>query len=180
MSASPSRVTAGRETRAPVFDAAIRRLAASGPDASFATIAAEVGVTQGALCHRFGSEEGLVEAVYKETVRCHAERVVEASSTGTTRQRLRGQLGASARLYGSDTPFHHLLLRLHVEAASRPHLATIALRVQHRQREYVNSRVAVGDAVNAAVQGLLVQQREPPDPQRRMTKTFADLLEALL
>lgn len=197
MSAALSRVAAGRETRARLLDAAIGRLSEAGPDASFDQIAADAGVTKGALYHHFGSKEGLVEEVYKEAVRRHAERVVAASSAGTGRERLQGLIHESGRLYGSGTPFYRLLLRLHVEAgASRPHLAPIARRVQQRQREYMTELVAagqadgsiradidaaaLGDTVNAVMQGLLVQQLEPPAAQRRSTETFADLLEVLL
>jgi AcrR family transcriptional regulator len=197
MSVATSRVAAGLQTRARLLDAAITRLAESGPDASFTTIAADVGVTKGALYHHFGSKDGLVEEVYKEAVRRHVERAIAASATGTGRERLRGLIDASARLYGSGTPFYRLLLRLHVEAGtSRPNLAPIARRVQRRQREYMTALVAagqadgsiradidpaaLGDTVNAALQGLLVQQLEPVAAQRRATESFADLLEVLL
>jgi AcrR family transcriptional regulator len=197
MSVATSRVAAGLQTRARLLDAAISRLAESGPDASFETIAADVGVTKGALYHHFASKDGLVEQVYKEAVRRHAERVIAASAAGTGRERLHGLIDATARLYGSGTPFYRLLLRLHVEAGtSRPHLAPIARRVQRRQREYMTALVAagqadgsirpdvdaaaLGDTVNAALQGLLVQQLEPVAAQRRATESFADLLEVLL
>jgi AcrR family transcriptional regulator len=192
-----SRVAAGLQTRMRLLDAAIRRLADGGPDTSFDVIAADVGVTKGALYHHFGSKEGLVEAVYKESVRRHAERVIEASETGTGRERLHRLIGSSATLYGSGTPFYRLLLRLHVEAGgSRPHLAPTARRVQRRQREYMTDLIAVGQAdgsirddvdaealgqaVNAALQGFLVQQLEPAAAQRRATEAFAQLLEVLL
>lgn len=197
MSVATSRVAAGQQTRARLLDAAIARLAETGPDASFATIAADVGVTKGALYHHFSSKDGLIEAVYKEAVRRHAEQVIAASTEGTGRERLRGLIDTSARLYGSGTPFYRLLLRLHVEAGtSRPNLAPIARRVQRRQREYMTTIVAAGQAdgsirgdidaaavgqtVNAALQGLLVQQLEPVAAQRRATESFAELLEALL
>jgi AcrR family transcriptional regulator len=197
MSAATNRVAAGRRTRARLLDAAIERLAAAGPDASFDAIAGDVGVTKGALYHHFGSKDGLIEEVYKEAVRRHADRVIEASSSGSGGERLQGLVGATARLYGSGTPFYRLLLRLHVEAgASRPHLAPIARRVQRRQREYMSQLVAAGQTdgsiradidpvamggtVNAALQGLLVQQLEPPIVQRRAAEAFAELLETLL
>lgn len=197
MSVAVTRVAAGRRTRARLLDAAIKRLADGGPDASFDAIAADVGVTKGALYHHFGSKEGLVEEVYKDSVRRHAERVVAASSDGTGRERLRGLVEASARLYGSGTPFYKLLLRLHVEAgSSRPHLAPIARRVQRRQRAYMTELVAAGqadgslrtdidagaagDMVNAVLQGMLVQQLEPAAKQRRAARGFADLLDTLL
>jgi AcrR family transcriptional regulator len=156
-----------------------------------------VGVTKGALYHHFGSEEGLVEEVYKEAIRRHAERVVAASSSGSGRQRLQGLVRATARLYGSGTPFYRLLLRLHVEAGTpRPHLARTARRVQARQREYMAGLVAagqvdgsicsdveagaVGEMVNATLQGLLVRQLEPVAHQRRATEAFARLIKAPL
>ncbi len=197
MSTATTRVAAGRETRARLIDAAINRLAETGPDASFEVIAADVGVTKGALYHHFGSKEGLVEEVYKEAVRQHSDRVIDGSSVGTGRARLHGLIAVSAKLYGSGTPFYRLLLRLHVEAgASRPYLAPIARRVQARQREYmtelvlagqedgsirddVNPRV-LGQAVNAALQGFLVQQLEPTSAQRQAAEEFAELLEVLL
>jgi AcrR family transcriptional regulator len=180
-----------------LLDAAIARLAEVGPDASFDAIAADVGVTKGALYHHFGSKEGLVSEIYKEAVRRHAERVIEASHDGTGRDRLQGLVEASAILYGSGTPFYRLLLRLHVEAGtSRPYLADTARAVQRRQRDYmtelvevgqrdgsirddVNAR-ALGDSINAVMQGFLVQQLEPVAAQRRATEAFADLLETLL
>lgn len=197
MRSATTRVAAGRETRARLIEASISRLAETGPDASFDAIAADVGLTKGALYHHFGSKETLVEEVYKESVRRHAERVVAASTDGHGRERLHGLIAETARLYGSGTPFYRLLLRLHVEAgASRPHLAPIARRVQARQRAYMIELVAagqrdgsirgdidpeaLGQTVNAALQGLLVQQLEPPAHQRRAAEAFADLLEALL
>jgi hypothetical protein len=85
----------------------------------------------------------------------------------------------------------------HVEAgASRPHLAPIARQVQRRQHEYMAQLViagqeggsirddidarALGETVNAALQGLLVQQLEPVAAQRRATRALAELLEVLL
>jgi AcrR family transcriptional regulator len=197
MSVATSRVVAGQETRARLIDAAISRLAESGPDASFDTIAADVGVTKGALYHHFGSKDALVEAVFKEAVRRHADRVVADSADGTGRERLHGLISSSARLYGSGTSFYRLLLRLHVEAGtSRPSLAPIARQVQRRQREYMTALVAagqadgsirsdidaaaLGDTVNAAMQGILVQQLEPPADQRRIAENFGALLEVLL
>lgn len=197
MSAATTRVAAGRETRARLLDAATERLSETGPDASFDAIAADVGVTRGALYHHFSSKEQLVEEVYKEAVRRHAEQVMAGSSTGTGRERLRSLVAESAKLYGSGTPFYRLLLRLHVEAGtSRPYLAPVARRVQARQREYMTSIVvagqgdgsiredvnahALGQMVNAALQGFLVQQVDPPSAQRRAAEEFGDLLEALL
>jgi AcrR family transcriptional regulator len=192
-----SRVESGQRTRERLLDAAIRRLAEGGPDTSFDVIAAEVGVTKGAMYHHFRSKEALIEEVYKEAVRRHADRVIAASEDGTGRERLQGLVLATARLYGSETPFYRLLLRLHVEAgSSRPHLAPIARRVQRRQRAYMAELLragqadgslradvdadAGGDMVNAALQGLLVQQLEPVVAQRRATEDFARLLEMLL
>lgn len=197
MTAATARVKAGRQTRARLLDAAIQRLSESGPDASFDAIAADVGVTKGALYHHFRSKEGLVEEIYKESVRRHAERVIAASSEGNGSQRLHGLIDESAKLYGSDTPFYKLLLRLHVEAGtSRPYLAEIARRVQASQREYMTALVhagqqdgsirrdidaaALGQAVNAAMQGFLVQQLEPPAVQRRAAEAFGAMLETLL
>lgn len=197
MPSATTRVEAGQETRARLIEAATEHMAEGGAAVNFEAIGAGVGLTRGALYHHFGSVEGLVEAVYKEAVRRHSERVVEASSSGSGRERLLGLVDASAALYGSGTPSYRLLLRLHVEAgASRAHLAPIARRVQRRQREYMTDLVAagqadgsirrdvdpdaLGQAVNAALQGLLVQQLEPPAEQRRAGAAFAELLEVLL
>lgn len=197
MSTALTRVAAGKKTRERLIEASIARLAETGPDASFDAIAADVGMTKGALYHHFRSKEGLVEEVYKEAVRRHAAQVVAESSSGTGRQRLHGLIAESAKLYGSGTPFYRLLLRLHVEAgASRVHLSPIARRVQSRQREYMTALVeagqrdgsirrdidarALGEAVNASMQGFLVQQLEPPDVQREAAERFGELLEVLL
>jgi len=197
VSVPSSRVAAGLETRGRLLDAAITRLAEVGPDASFDAIAADVGVTKGALYHHFGSKEGLVSEIYKEAVRRHAERVIDASQEGTGRERLQGLIAASTRLYGSGTPFYRLLLRLHVEAGtSRPYLAETARAVQRRQRDYMTELVeagqrdgsirddldarALGETVNAVMQGFLVQQLEPVAEQRRATQSFAQLLERVL
>jgi AcrR family transcriptional regulator len=191
------RVASGQATRARLLDAAIVRMAEDGLETTFDVIAADVGVTKGALYHHFGSKEGLVEEVFKESVRRHAERVVAGSAAGTGRERLLGLIDVSARLYGSGTPFYRLLLRLRVEAgSSRPHLATIARRVQRRQREYMTELVRagqqdgsirtdveaahVGETVNAALQGFLVQQLEPIDMKQRATQGFRVLMERWL
>jgi AcrR family transcriptional regulator len=197
MSAATTRVAAGRDTRERLIDAAIARLSETGPDATFDAIAADVGVTKGALYHHFGSKEGLVEEVYKEAIRRHAAAVIAASSDGSGRQRLHGLIAESAKLYGSGTPFYRLLLRLHVEAgSSRPYLAPIARRVQLRQRDYMTALVgagqedrsirgdvdagALGQMVNAALQGFLVRQVEPEHTQRQAAEEFGELLGVLL
>jgi AcrR family transcriptional regulator len=59
--------------RARIRDAAIRRFGSDGFGASVRAIAADAAVSPGLVMHHFGSKEGLVEAVYKEAVRRHAE-----------------------------------------------------------------------------------------------------------
>jgi AcrR family transcriptional regulator len=192
-----TRAAAAEVTRARLIDAAIARFAADGLGASFAAVAADVGVTKGALYHHFGSKEGLVEAVYKEAIRRHADRVVEASARGSGRERLLALVDASTRLYSSRTPFYRLLVTLHLAAAmERPSLADIARRMQRTQREFMIELVrqgqrdgsirpqldaeAVGLTVNAALEGFLTQQLEPPAAQRRWVAKFRSLLEDLL
>ena len=191
------RAAAAEGTRARLIDAAIERFAADGPSVSFEAVARDVGVTKGALYHHFGSKDGLVEEVYKEAVRRHAARVVEASAAGTGRERLLALIDASARLYGSRTPFYRLLTSLHLTAAmERPLLADIARRVQRRQREFMIDLVrqgqrdgsirpeldaeGVGLTVNAALEGFLTQQLEPPAAQRRWVAKFRSLMEEIL
>jgi AcrR family transcriptional regulator len=192
-----SRAAAAEVTRTRLIDAAIERFAADGLGASFDAVAAEVGVTKGALYHHFGSKEGLVEAVYKEAIRRHADRVVAASASGDGRTRLLALVDASARLYASRTPFYRVLVALHLAAAvERPTLAEIARRMQRTQRDFMIDLVrqgqrdgsirpeldaeAVGLTVNAALEGFLTQQLEPPAQQRRWVAKFRSLLEDLL
>jgi AcrR family transcriptional regulator len=191
------RAAAAEVTRARLIDAAIQRFAADGLGASFDVVAADVGVTKGALYHHFGSKEGLVEAVYKEAIRRHADRVIEASATGSGRDRLLALVDASSRLYGSRTPFYRLLVSLHLAAAmERPALADTARRMQRSQREFMIDLVregqrdgsiradldaeGVGLTVNAALEGFLTQQLEPPATQRRWVAKFRSLMEDLL
>jgi AcrR family transcriptional regulator len=169
-----TRAAAAEVTRTRLIDAAIERFAADGLGASFDAVAAEVGVTKGALYHHFASKEGLVEAVYKEAIGRHADRVVAASADGDGRARLLALVDASARLYASRTPFYRVLGALHLAAAAdRPGLADIARRVQRTQRDFMIELVrqgqrdgsidprldaeAVGLTVNAALAGLLTQ-----------------------
>jgi len=192
-----TRAAAAEVTRARLVEAAIERFAADGLGASFAVVAADVGVTKGALYHHFGSKDGLVEAVYKETIRRHAERVVAASSHGDGRTRLLALIDASAQLYSSRTPFYRLLIALHVAAAiERPELADIARRMQANQRDFMIGLVrqgqadgsiraaldaeAVGLTVNAALEGFLADQLEPPATLRRRVAKFRSLMEDLL
>ena len=192
-----SRTEAKRDTRKRLLEAAIDRMAGGDKPVSFDAIAADVGLTKGALYHHFGSFDGLVEEVYKEAIRRHAERVIDASLEGTGRERLHHIIGSSAALLGSDTPFYRLLLRLHVEAgASRAHLAPINREVQERQRAYFTSLIVagqqdgsiradvdpatVGIMINATLQGLLVQQHEPARDQRQAAERFDDLLDVIL
>ena len=191
------RVELGERTRSALLDAAIERFAEHGPGTSFDVVAADVGVTKGALYHHFGSKDGLVEEVYKEAIRRHAARVMEASASGDGRARLLALVDASARLYSSRTPFYRLLTTLHLEAATnRRHLEDVARRVQRRQRDHMIELVrtgqrdgsiradvdaeAVGLTVNAALEGFLVQQLEPQAAQRRWVAKFRNLLEDLL
>jgi AcrR family transcriptional regulator len=191
------RAAAAEVTRQRLIDAAIERFAADGLTASFDAVARDVGVTKGALYHHFGSKDGLLEAVYKDAIRHHAEQVVAASAQGTGRARLLALVDESARLYGSRTPFYRLLIALHLAAATtRPELADIAARVQRRQRQYMVSLVragqadgsiapgrdpvAVGLTVNAALDGFLVNQLEPAQVQRRWVVKFRHLLEEIL
>lgn len=193
----PTRAASADQTRSSLIDAAIERFAEHGLRASFESVAADVGVTKGALYHHFGSKEGLVEEVYKEAINRHADRVLAASATGTGRERLFALIDESARLYSSRTPFYRLLTALHMAATtSRPHLAPIARRVQERQRAFMIGLVregqqdgsiredrdaeAVGLTVNAALEGFLVQQLEPVATQRRWVGAFRDLMEDIL
>jgi AcrR family transcriptional regulator len=192
-----ARAAAAEVTRARLVDSALERFAVDGLGASFDAVAAEVGVTKGALYHHFGSKDGLVEAVYKEAIRRHADRVIEASREGTGRERLLALVDASARLYASRTPFYRVLISLHITAAmERPALADIARRMQRSQRDYMIGLVregqldgsirttldaeAAGLTVNAALEGFLIQQLEPPAQQRRWVAKFRSLLEDLL
>lgn len=192
-----TRAAAAEVTRARLIDAAIARFGADGIGVSFDAVAADVGVTKGALYHHFGSKEGLVEAVYKELIRRHADRVVAATADGDGRARLLALVDESARLYASRTPFYRLLTSLHLAAAmERPALADIARRVQRTQREYMVGLARAGQAdgsiradvdaeaigltVNAALEGFLTQQLEPPATQRRWVAQFRRLLEDLL
>ena len=191
------RAAAAEVTRARLIDAAIERFAADGPGASFDAVAADVGVTKGALYHHFGSKEGLVEAVYKEAVRRHADRVVEASAHGTGRERLLALVDASrapVRLAHAVLPAARLAA--HGRGGERPALAEIARRVQRNQRDFMIGLVregqadgsiradldaeAVGLTVNAALGGFLTQQLEPPAAQRRWVAKFRSLMEDIL
>jgi AcrR family transcriptional regulator len=193
----PTRADAAEATRSALIDAAIERFASDGLRASFDAVAADVGVTKGALYHHFGSKDGLVEAVYKEAIRRHADRVIAASSDGDGRTRLLALVDASTRLYTSRTPFYRLLVTLHLSAAmERPALAEIARRMQRTQRDFMIGLVhqgqrdgsirpqldaeAAGLTVNAALEGFLTQQLEPPAQQRRWVASFRSLLEDLL
>lgn len=192
-----TRATAAEDTRNALIDAAINRFAADGLGASFDAVARDVGVTKGALYHHFSSKDGLVEAVYREAIGRHADRVVAASADGTGRERLLALVDASARLYTSRTPFYRVLSMLHLSAAlDRPALAEIARRVQRSQRDFMIDLVrqgqrdgsirpdldaeATGLTVNAALAGFLTQQLEPPSQQRRWVAKFRSLLEDLL
>jgi AcrR family transcriptional regulator len=192
-----ARALSAAQTRERLIDAAIERFAADGLGASFDAVAAQIGVTKGALYHHFGSKDGLVEAVYRESIKRHAARVIGESTEGTGRERLFGLIGASTRLYTSGTPFYRLLLRLHLEAgANRSHLAAIARKVQRNQREYMAGLVrdgqrdgsirpdldaeAVGYTINAALQGFLVEQLEPAGTKRRWLASFRRLMEETL
>jgi len=186
---STSRAASADRTRRALLDAAIERFAAAGAVTSFDAVAAEAGVTKGALYHHFGSKEGFIEAVYVEAVNRHAKRVIEASSGGDGRSRLFALIDSSARLYTSRTPFYRLLIELHHDAVTtRPHLAPIARRVQEAQRTYAIGLIrggqedgsirrgidaeALGLTVNAALMGFLVQQLEPVAVQRRWIAKF--------
>ncbi len=196
--ASTSRAVSAEATRRRLLDAAIRRFAADGLQASFDAIAADAGATKGALYHHFGSKDGLVQAVYREAVNRHARRVLDDSAQGTGRERLLGLIDASTRLYASRTPFYRLLVALHIEAAgTRPQLLGIAERVHRGQRDHMTALVragqadgsiradvdpeAVGLTVNAALEGfVLVHQLETAASQRRLVAKFRRLMEDLL
>ena len=194
----PTRAQTAEVTRTRIIDAAIERFAADGLGASFDAVAADIGVTKGALYHHFGSKDGLVEAVYKEAIRRHAERAVQASANGDGRTRLLALVEASTRLYTSRTAFYRVLVALHVSAgADRPALADIARRMQRNQRDFMIGLVRIGQqdgsiaprldaealglTVNATLTGLLTtEQLESPAQQRRNAAKFRSLLEDLL
>lgn len=192
-----TRAASADRTKRALIDAAIERFAADGAISSFDAVAADAGVTKGALYHHFGSKDGFVEAVYIETINRHAARVIEASSAGDGRTRLFALIDSSARLYTSRTPFYRLLVQLHHESATtRRHLAPIARRVQDAQRTYMIGLVragqedgsiradldaeALGLTINAALMGFLVQQLEPVAVQRHWIATFRSLIEEII
>lgn len=195
---STTRAASAQATRRRLLDAAIERFAADGLQVSFDAVAADAGATKGALYHHFGSKDGLVQAVYREAVNRHAQRVLHDSAQGTGRQRLLGLIDASTRLYTSRTPFYRLLVALHLDAAgARPQLLDIAERVHRQQRDHMIALVragqadgsiradvdpeAVGVTVNAALEGfVLVHQLESADSQRRLVAKFRQLMEDLL
>ncbi len=189
-----TRAAAADRTRGALIDAAIERFAEAGAVTSFDAVAAEVGVTKGALYHHFASKDGLIQAVYVEVINRHAARVIKASSSGTGAARLLGLIDSSARLYTSRTPFYRLLIALHHDAATtRPSLAPIARRAQDAQREYMVGLVRAGQAdgsiragvdaealgltINAALMGFLVQQLEPVAIQRHWIAKFRHLIQ---
>lgn len=186
------RAASAEQTHARLLDAAIERFAADGLEASFDVVAADAGVTKGALYHHFGSKQGLVEAVYREAIQRHAARVVAASSAGTGRERLLGLVDSSVELYSSGTPFYRLLSQLQEAASRAPALAQIAERSQANQLAYFTDAVVRGQhdgsirpdldpealalVVRASVLGLLVPPQVPP----RLLSRFSSLLEDLL
>lgn len=186
------RAASAELTRARLLDAAIDRFATDGLDASFDAVAADAGVTKGALYHHFASKQGLVEAVYREAIQRHAARVIAASSSGTGRERLLGLVSSSVELYSSSTPFYRLLSQLHDAASRSEALGAIAERSQGNQLAYFTAAVVRGQrdgsvradvdpealalVVRASVLGLLVPPRVPP----RLLSQFTSLMEDLL
>ena len=70
-------------------------------------------MTKGALYHHFSSKDGLIEAVYRETIRRHSEQVIAQSSDGDGRTRTSQVLGAgggagSGRVLGFGDGGHGL------------------------------------------------------------------------
>ncbi len=187
------RAVAAELTRSRLIDAAIMRFAADGLGASFDTVAADAGVTKGALYHHFTSKQGLIEAVYREAIQRHAARVVEESSGGDGRARLRGLIDSSFALYSSGTPFYGLLWQLHAAAARRPELSAIAERSQRNQREYLEAIVRRGQAdgslrpgldpealavvLNSAIVGVLLGAPLSPSLLSRIPTLLEDLLQ---
>ncbi len=186
-----------RTAIARIRDAAVDQWGQQGFTVGLRSIAEAAGVSAALVIHHFGSKDGLIEAVYREVVNRHATRVIDASSTGTGRERLLALIDASTRLYTSRTPFYRLLVQLHLESTTnRTHLAPIARRVQRNQRDYmvglaragqrdgsIRSDVdadAIGLTVNAALEGFLVQQLEPQGTQRRWIAKFRTLMEDIL
>jgi len=194
VTATPTPRAASAElTRARLLDAAIARFAADGLGASVDAVAADAGVTKGALYHHFASKQGLVEAVYREAIQRHAVRVVAASSSGTGRDRLLGLVASSLELYSSRTAFYALLWQLHDAAGRTSELARIAGRSQRNQLEYLANLVEGGQGdgsirsgldpealaltVNAALVGLLVGPQVSPRLLSRFTSLMEDLLQ---
>lgn len=187
------RAASAELTRARLLDAAIARFAADGLEASFDAVAADAGVTKGALYHHFASKQGLVEAVYREAIQRHATQVVAASSKGTGRERLLGLVASSVELYSSNTPFYRLLAQLHDAASRSPALGQIAERSQRNQLDYFTAAVVRGQrdgsvradldpealalVVRASVLGLLVPPRVAPPLLSRFTSLMEDLLQ---
>ncbi|MCW3010478.1 MAG: transcriptional regulator, tetR family protein [Solirubrobacterales bacterium] len=191
--APTSRAVAAEATRARLIDVAITRFAADGLETSFDLVAADAGVSKGALYHHFASKQGLVDAVYREAIQRHAARVVAASSTGTGRERLLGLVSSSIELYSSSTPFYQLLSRLHDAGSRSPSLAAISERSQRNQLDYFTAAVERGQRdgsirtgldpealallVRASVLGLLVPPRVSPQLLSRFTTLLEDLLQ---
>jgi AcrR family transcriptional regulator len=188
------------ETRQRILTAARRAFAERGYDATTnKDVAAEVGITTGAIYHYFASKADLYLAVYDEVQDLVYGRFEKAVLTHRRfADRLDAVLDESVELNRHEPSLAAFVVGVPTEAARHPDLAERLAPLQARARAFFRDMVdealaageiesgvtaeAVNDVINALLAGLARQANLVGDPARhaRATEVVKRLVDGRL
>jgi AcrR family transcriptional regulator len=157
------------ETRNALLEGARRIFARDGYEATTnRSIAAEVGITTGAIYHYFPSKAELYAAVYAQVQDVVYDRFEEAVlEKGTLTERFGRALRAAVDLNRDDSSLAGFVVTVSTESQRHPELFDLLSSMRSRSAAFINRLVA-----DAAANGEFAEGVEP--------KAVEDLLSAVM
>src|SRR5947209_1425098 len=178
--------TPPQDTRLAIIEAAVRIFARSGvPAATLEDIAAEAGVTRGALCWHFHSKDELVAAIIKHfsphsMIRPVIDQIEQDLQNGVQLDDetiFRQLAGAFYDAFTAQSDFARLAILLVYSHPQAAHMLTdMIVKGRKRITEYVRKRQAEGYFCEHIEPGLLVQVMATTFAMRAIGRGLEELL----